>query len=60
MGYWLILTSKVDYPFRPGNVSKITKIRGILKMGPRASEMSPRAPKITENHESDHPKSRKS
>ena len=31
-----------------------------MKMGPQASKMSPRAPKITQNHESDHPKSSKS
>ena len=29
-------------------------------MGPQASKMSPRASKITQNHESGHPKSRKS
>ena len=46
--------------FRAGNVFEITKIRDILKMGPEVSKMSPRAFKITENHESDHPKSRKS
>ena len=37
--------------FRGGKVSKITKIRGIFKMGPQASKMSPRASKITQNHE---------
>ena len=37
--------------FRGGKVSKITKIRGIFKMGPQASRMSPRASKITQNHE---------
>ena len=60
MGYWSIWTSKVDCPFRPGNVSEITKIRDILKMGPEVSKMSPRAPKITKYHEYDHPKSSKS
>ena len=44
--------------FRTGNVSKITKTRDILKMGPEASKMSPRVPEITQNHESDHPKLR--
>ena len=37
--------------FRGGKVSKITKIRGIFKMGPQASKMRPRASKITQNHE---------
>jgi|OM-RGC.v1.031306547 hypothetical protein len=37
--------------FRGGKVSKITKIRRIFKMGPQASKMSPRASKITQNHE---------
>ena len=46
--------------FRAGNVSKITKIQDIFKMGSQASKMSPRVPEITQNHESDHPKSRKS
>ena len=48
-----ILTTKGDYPFRAGSVLKITKIRDIFKMGPQASKMSPWAPKITTNHESD-------
>ena len=30
---------------------KSQKIRGIFKMGPQASKMSPRASKITQNHE---------
>ena len=59
-GYWSKRDLKSDCPFRPGIVSKVTKIRDILKIGPRASKMSPRAPKTTQNHESDHPKSRKS
>ena len=42
-GYWSTFTSKVISPFRPGNVSKITKIRDIFKMGSQASKMSPRA-----------------
>ena len=37
--------------FRGGSVLKITKIQGIFKMGPQASKMSPRASKITQNHE---------
>ena len=58
VGYLFILTSKVTSPFHTGNVFEITKIRDILKMGPEVSKMSPRAPKITQNHESDDPKSK--
>ena len=42
---------KRDYPFRPENSPKSQKIRGIFKMGPQASKMSPRASKIIQNHE---------
>ena len=51
---------KSELGVRARNVFKITKIRDIFKMGPQASKMSPWAPKITQNHESDHPKSRTS
>ena len=55
-----ILTSKGGGGIRPGSVFKTTKIRDIFKMGSQISKMSPRAPKITQNHESDYLKSRES
>ena len=45
------MLTKNDLVFRIGSVSKITKISDFFKMGPQASKMSPRASKITQNHE---------
>ena len=60
VGYWLHFGLKMGIYFRTGSAPKITKIKQILKMGPRASKMSPRASQMTTNDESDLPKSKKS
>ena len=54
------MVPKRDYPFVAGAPPKITKIKEILQMGPRASKMGPWASNITKNHDSDLQKSRKS
>ena len=47
-------------PLSHRGAPKITTIPEILKKGPRASKMSSRTSKMTKNHDSDLPKSRKS
>ena len=59
VGAWSHFDLKNDLLFRAGSVLKITKIRDIFKIGPQVSKMSPWPPKMTQNHKSDHPKSRK-
>ena len=54
--HWSHNGVKKGLGFRGQNAPKITTIPKILQMEPWASEMSPRAFLITQNHDSDLPK----